>query len=192
MPARPGPSTFTRDYRLAARKRDDLVLARGTAARSPTRSNEPTQRLFGRSLCLRQVSAGGCNACEADTNVLTTIGWDIGRFGIQFVASPRHADGLLVTGPVSKNMELALEKTWEAVAVPEDRDRRRRLRDLRRTVPRAARKRSTARRRRCRWTSSCRAARRTRSRSSTASSGCWGGSADAPAFDSVAAHRAAR
>jgi len=64
------------------------------------------------------VSAGGCNACEADTNVLGTIGWDLGRFGIQFVASPRHADGLLITGPVSRNMELALRKTYAAVPAP--------------------------------------------------------------------------
>jgi Ni,Fe-hydrogenase III small subunit len=77
-----------------------------------------TLRLFGRSLRLREVSAGGCNACEADVNVLGTIGWDIGRFGIQMVASPRHADGLLVTGPVTRNMELALRKTWDAVAEP--------------------------------------------------------------------------
>jgi Ni,Fe-hydrogenase III small subunit len=74
--------------------------------------------LFGRSLKLRQVSAGGCNACEADVNVLGTIGWDLGRFGIQFVASPRHADGLLITGPVTKNMELALKKTYDAVPDP--------------------------------------------------------------------------
>ena len=74
--------------------------------------------LFGRSLKLRQVSAGGCNACEADVNVLSTIGWDLGRFGIQVVASPRHADGLLITGPVTKNMELALKKTWDAVPPP--------------------------------------------------------------------------
>ena len=60
--------------------------------------DEKLRKLFGRSLRLRQVSAGGCNACEADTNVLGTIGWDLGRFGIQFVASPRHADGLLITG----------------------------------------------------------------------------------------------
>ena len=64
------------------------------------------------------MSAGGCGADEADLNVLGTIGWDIGRFGIQFVASPRHADGLVVTGPVSRNMELALRKTWEAVPEP--------------------------------------------------------------------------
>lgn len=73
--------------------------------------------LFKRSFRLRQVSAGGCNACEADANVLSTIAWDMGRFGIQFVASPRHADGILVTGPVTANMRLALEKTY--VAVPE-------------------------------------------------------------------------
>lgn len=68
-------------------------------------------RVLGRSLRLRQVSAGGCNACEADTNVLNTLAWDLGRFGIQFVASPRHADGLLITGPVTADMRLALEKT---------------------------------------------------------------------------------
>ncbi|MDA8307796.1 MAG: hydrogenase, partial [Deltaproteobacteria bacterium] len=76
------------------------------------------RRLFGKSLKLRQVSAGGCSACEADTNVLGTIGWDLGRFGIQFVASPRHADGLLITGPVTENMRLALLKTYRAVPAP--------------------------------------------------------------------------
>jgi len=76
------------------------------------------RRALGRSLKLRQVSAGGCGACEADANVLTTIGWDMGRFGIQFVASPRHADGLLVTGPVTANMRSALMKTYEAVPTP--------------------------------------------------------------------------
>jgi Ni,Fe-hydrogenase III small subunit len=74
--------------------------------------------MFGRSFRLRQISAGGCGACEADCNVLQTLAWDLGRFGIQFVASPRHADGLLVTGPVTKNMELALRKTYEAMPAP--------------------------------------------------------------------------
>jgi Ni,Fe-hydrogenase III small subunit len=74
--------------------------------------------LFGRSLKLRQVSAGGCNACEADTNVLSTIGWDLGRFGVQFVASPRHADGIFITGPVSENMRAALLKTYDAIPAP--------------------------------------------------------------------------
>jgi Ni,Fe-hydrogenase III small subunit len=64
------------------------------------------------------VSAGGCNGCEADVNVLNTVVFDLGRFGIQFVASPRHADGLLITGPVTDNMTLALKKTYEAVPDP--------------------------------------------------------------------------
>ena len=108
---------FTSEYRMATRRRDDLLIGSG-----PFRPAQPLedrlQRLLGRSLRLRQVSAGGCNACEADTNVLGTVGWDLGRFGIQFVASPRHADGLLITGPVPENMRLALLKTYEAVPAP--------------------------------------------------------------------------
>jgi Ni,Fe-hydrogenase III small subunit len=76
------------------------------------------RRLLGRSLKLRVVSAGGCNGCEADVNVLQTIVFDLGRFGIQYVASPRHADGLLITGPVTENMRLALRKTYDAVPAP--------------------------------------------------------------------------
>jgi Ni,Fe-hydrogenase III small subunit len=112
--------TQTGDYRMAVRKREDLLLGKtgGEELRLGAALDEKLRRLFGRSLRLRQVSAGGCNACEADVNVLGTIGWDLGRFGIQFVASPRHADGLLITGPVSKNMELALKKTYAAVPEP--------------------------------------------------------------------------
>jgi Ni,Fe-hydrogenase III small subunit/NAD-dependent dihydropyrimidine dehydrogenase PreA subunit len=114
-----GAIVFTRDYRLAVRNRDALILGGGNAEfELATALDKRLKRLFGRSLKLRQVSAGGCGACEADSNVLTTIGWDIGRFGIQFVASPRHADGLLVTGPVTKNMELALRKTYDAMSEP--------------------------------------------------------------------------
>jgi Ni,Fe-hydrogenase III small subunit len=79
---------------------------------------EETKRLFGRSLKLRQVSAGGCNGCEVEVNVLTTIVFDLARFGIQIVASPRHADGLIITGPVTQNMKLALKKTYDAVPSP--------------------------------------------------------------------------
>jgi Ni,Fe-hydrogenase III small subunit/NAD-dependent dihydropyrimidine dehydrogenase PreA subunit len=116
----PKAITQTGDHRMAVRRREDLVL--GASGKEQVRLaatlDEKLRRLFGRSLKLRQVSAGGCAACEADTNVLGTIGWDLGRFGIQFVASPRHADGLLITGPVSKNMELALKKTYDAVTAP--------------------------------------------------------------------------
>ena len=76
------------------------------------------KKLFGRSLQLRQVSAGGCNACEADTNVLNTPFFDLSRFGIDFVASPRHADGIHVTGPITRNMRAALLATYEAVPEP--------------------------------------------------------------------------
>ena len=112
--------TQTKDYRMAVRRREDLLLGKPgeEELRLAVALDGKLKKLFGRSLRLRQVSAGGCNACEADTNVLGTIGWDLGRFGIQFVASPRHADGLLITGCVSRNMELALKKTYDAVPAP--------------------------------------------------------------------------
>ena len=109
---------FTHEYRMAVRNRRDLL--RTGADRFPLATQlEPDRlKLFRSSLRLRQVSAGGCNACEADVNVLNTVVFDLSRFGVQFVASPRHADGLLVTGPVTKNMELALKKTYEATPSP--------------------------------------------------------------------------
>ena len=67
---------------------------------------------------LRVVSAGGCNGCEADVAVLGTVVFDLGRYGIQYVASPRHADGLLITGPVTENMRAALQATYDAVPPP--------------------------------------------------------------------------
>jgi len=134
-----GAITWSGDWRLSTSRREDLVAGMEATAPAPAGSQggpasaadteahalrlatalkKETLRLFGRSLKLREVSAGGCNACEADVNVLGTIGWDLGRFGISMVASPRHADGILVTGPVSRNMELALRKTYDAVAEP--------------------------------------------------------------------------
>ncbi len=110
---------FTDDYRLAFRQREEMMVEPGQEElKLAAALDEKLRRLFGRSLKLRQVSAGGCNACEADINVLSTVGWDLGRFGIQVVASPRHADGLIITGPVTRNMELALRKTYEALAEP--------------------------------------------------------------------------
>jgi Ni,Fe-hydrogenase III small subunit len=102
---------------LAVRNRKDLLLNGNEIALAAALKKE-SLRLFGHSLKLREVSAAGCNACEADVNVLSTIVFDLGRFGIQFVASPRHADGILITGPVSRNMMLALKKTYEAVPAP--------------------------------------------------------------------------
>ena len=130
-----GAISWSGDWRLSTSRREDLVVGMDASAAATSGAAGPTDteahalrlatalkketlRLFGRSLKLREVSAGGCNACEADVNVLGTIGWDLGRFGISMVASPRHADGLLVTGPVSRNMELALRKTYDAIAEP--------------------------------------------------------------------------
>ena len=110
---------YTQDYRLAVRRREDLVVAPDRQELNLAAAlDAKMKKLFGRSLKLRQVSAGGCNGCESDVNVLNTVGWDLGRFGIQFVAPPRHADGLLITGPVTRHMELALKKTWDAVPAP--------------------------------------------------------------------------
>lgn len=113
-----GALTYGRDYRLAARRRGDLVVNEEEGVRLAAALDARARRLFGRSLALRQVSAGGCNACEAEVNVLGTVVWDAARFGIRIVASPRHADGLIVTGPVTENMRLALRKTYDAVAPP--------------------------------------------------------------------------
>jgi Ni,Fe-hydrogenase III small subunit len=108
---------FARNHQLSATRRQELIVSTGSPVKTEILS-ETARDIFGRSLKLRQVSAGGCNACEADSNVLGTPAWDMGRFGIQFVASPRHADGLLITGPVTANMRLALEKTYAAVPEP--------------------------------------------------------------------------
>lgn len=112
-----GAVAFTREYALAARRREDLVLE-GRAMRLAEALDKRSLKLFGRSLKLRQVSSGGCGACEADVNVLTTIVFDLGRFGIDFVASPRHADGLYVTGPTPENMRTGLLETWRALPEP--------------------------------------------------------------------------
>jgi Ni,Fe-hydrogenase III small subunit/ferredoxin len=112
-----GVVSFTRDYRLASRRREDLLAGQGESPLVEALTGE-MRRLFGRSLKLRQVSAGGCNACEADLNVLNTLVFDLARFGIQFVASPRHADGLLVTGPVTENMRFALLDSYAALPAP--------------------------------------------------------------------------
>jgi Ni,Fe-hydrogenase III small subunit len=74
--------------------------------------------MFGRSLKLRQVSAAGCNGCELELNASGNVNFDMGRFGIEFVASPRHADGIVITGPVSKNMGKALQDTYNSISDP--------------------------------------------------------------------------
>ncbi|MFV2065850.1 MAG: 4Fe-4S dicluster domain-containing protein [Pirellulales bacterium] len=108
---------YTQEFRLASRSREGLVVD-GNALAMVESLDAKSRRLFGRSLQLRQVCGGGCGGCEADINVLGTVVFDLGRFGIHLVASPRHADGLIITGPITQNMRLALKKTYDAIPSP--------------------------------------------------------------------------
>ena len=108
---------FTQDYRMASGSRSGLVTPTGEVelARALDRK---MRRLFGRSLRLRSVAAGSCSGCEAELVALSNVVFDLARFGVQFVASPRHADGIVITGVVSVNMREALERTYAAVPDP--------------------------------------------------------------------------
>jgi len=87
-------------------------------ARLAAQLGQAARRRLGRSLSIRQIDAGSCNACELEINALGNSYYDLERFGLRFVASPRHADVLLVTGPVTKNMREALERTYQATPNP--------------------------------------------------------------------------
>ncbi|HVX75979.1 MAG TPA: NADH-quinone oxidoreductase subunit B family protein [Bradyrhizobium sp.] len=97
----------------AAPSADDKALAEIGAA-----IERNARRRLGRSLSIREVDAGSCNGCELEIQALSNAYYDLERFGLRFVASPRHADVLLVTGPVTKNMRLALERTYNATPAP--------------------------------------------------------------------------
>jgi Ni,Fe-hydrogenase III small subunit len=112
-----GTVTFTRDYRMASSTREGLVSATGEVELAHA-LNERMQRLFGRSLRLRSVAAGSCNGCEGELTALGNVVFDLARFGVQFVASPRHADGIVITGTVNANMRDALDRTLEATPEP--------------------------------------------------------------------------
>ena len=107
---------YSPDYRLASRTRDGLVSSGDPLPLAPL--NEQMRKLFGRSLRLRSVSAGSCNGCEAEMVAAGNVVFDLARFGVQFVASPRHADGIVITGTVNANMRDALERTYAAVPDP--------------------------------------------------------------------------
>ncbi len=96
-----------------APKLDDAALTALAA-----RINVAARRRLGHSLAIREVDAGSCNGCELEINALQNAVYDLERFGLRFVASPRHADVLLVTGPVAKNMRIALERSYAAVPEP--------------------------------------------------------------------------
>lgn len=110
--------SFSNDVRMAATDRTKLTISQPRPELDPVKVNEALRRRFGRSLKLRAVSAGGCNGCELEVNALTNVNFDIGRYGIDIVASPRHADGLVLTGPITRNMAQALELCWAAMPEP--------------------------------------------------------------------------
>lgn len=112
-----GAIAYTHDVRMAAVRKDDLILT-GSEMKPVEALDKKMRRLFGRSLKFREVCAGSCNGCDLELQALGNVVFDLSRFGIQFVASPRHADGLVITGPVTNNMKTALQKTYEAVPDP--------------------------------------------------------------------------
>lgn len=115
--AEPHEFTFTQDYRMATSSRGALQSSNGEIELA-RELDLGMRRLIGRSLRFRQVAAGSCGGCEAELVALSNVVFDMARFGIQFVASPRHADGILITGAVSANMHEALARTYEAVPDP--------------------------------------------------------------------------
>ena len=117
-----GAITFTNKHKTAASDRRRLIVGSGESydnyRESAIEAKREIRKLFGRSLKLRQVSAGGCNGCEMELNACSNVNFDMGRFGIDFVASPRHADGIVVTGPITKNMAPALMDAYRSVSEP--------------------------------------------------------------------------
>ncbi len=113
-----GALRFSRDWRLAASRREDLILSPGNDGPPHVEPTREVDGAFTRSFKLRQVSAAGCGACEADLNVLGTIVFDLPRFGMDYTASPRHADALVISGTVPRNMHDALIKADRAISKP--------------------------------------------------------------------------
>ncbi len=117
-----GAIHFTSEARTASDRRDALVVKAGTShsdfASAAIEARKTIHGLFGRSLKFRQVSAGGCNGCEMELAACGNVNFDMGRYGIDFVASPRHADGIVITGPITKNMAPALMDAYSSVAEP--------------------------------------------------------------------------
>jgi Ni,Fe-hydrogenase III small subunit len=112
---------FTNDYRIAANRREDLIVNPGE--NRPIIIDESSirkeiRRVFRGALKLRQVSAGGDNSCEMELAATGNVNFDFGRYGIEFVASPRHADGIVITGPVTANMAEALQICYDAIPEP--------------------------------------------------------------------------
>ena len=113
---------FSNYYKLSASDRNSLIITENMTPeefeKSAIKARKEIRRVFSKSLKLRQVSAGGCNGCEMELNACSNCNFDMGRFGIDFVASHRHADGIVITGPISENMAYALEDCYKSTPEP--------------------------------------------------------------------------
>jgi Ni,Fe-hydrogenase III small subunit len=117
----PEKINFTKDYKLSSNIRERLIITEGydqEISLYPDLIRHEIKRFFGKSLKLRQVSAGGDNSCEMELNAANNVQFDMSRFGIEFVASPRHADGIVITGPITVNMAEPLDLCYKAVPDP--------------------------------------------------------------------------
>jgi Ni,Fe-hydrogenase III small subunit len=119
--AYPSKIKFTKDYKLSTNSRERLIITEGEEGPIVLDSSlvrKEIRKLFRGSLKLRQVSAAGDNSCELELNAAGNVNFDVGRFGIEFVASPRHADGIVITGPISENMAEPLQICYDATPSP--------------------------------------------------------------------------
>jgi len=119
--AHPDKIKFTTDYKISTNERSRLIIKEGdenVIELNPETIRKEIRSLFSGSLKLRQVSAAGDNSCELELNACSNVNFDMGRFGIEFVASPRHADGLVITGPISENMAIPLQICYDATPDP--------------------------------------------------------------------------
>jgi len=117
----PDKIQFTKDYKLSTNIRERLLICEGVDKPievDPNNVRKEIHRVFGKSLKLRSVSAGGDNSCEWELTASNNVQFDMSRFGIDFVASPRHADGIVITGPIAQNMAEPLERCYKAIPEP--------------------------------------------------------------------------
>lgn len=117
----PDKIRFTKDYKMATNNRKSLLVREDDAKPiilDPDLISQEISKYFKGSLKLRQVSAGGDNSCELELNACGNVNFDMGRFGIEFVASPRHADGIVITGPITESMAIPLQRCYDAIPDP--------------------------------------------------------------------------
>lgn len=117
----PNKIKFTTDYKIATNDRNDLIIKEGqdeAIELNPELIRKEVYKYFGGSLKLRQVCVGGDGSCEMELNACSNVNFDMGRFGVEFVASPRHADGIVITGPLTENMAQPLQICYDAIPEP--------------------------------------------------------------------------